>query len=63
MDTQIDLEVRPTNAWLVVMVKDGRLKVNIDLPLRWTLISISAFAAATGYPSIVDVVTKLLRTR
>ena len=51
-----------TQAWVLVTVQDGRLMLNVNLPLRWTLATIGAIATATGYPVVVEVVTKLLRT-
>lgn len=50
-----------TNAWVVVAIINGRLVLNVNLPIRWTLTIIAVVAGATGYPTILEIASKLLR--
>ena len=61
MDAQKTPDVGAANAWLVIAVKDGHLVFSANLPLRWTLVVIGAVATVSGYSTIAEVVTKLLR--
>jgi hypothetical protein len=35
--------------------------LNVNLPIRWTLTIIAIIAGATGYQTILEIVSKLLR--
>ena len=46
---------------LLITIKNGRLLVSTNLPVRWVLILSGAIAAAMGSPSIAGAVVTLLR--
>ncbi len=60
MDIKQTVDINAASAWLIVLVKNGHLVIRTRLPLRWTLIVIGAVATATGYSTVVELVTKLL---
>jgi hypothetical protein len=62
MNTHLDSDISSSSAWLVIAVKDGKIVVNVNLPLRFTFVVIGALAAVGGYPAVADVITKLLHT-
>jgi len=50
--------ISPT-AWLILAVVDGRLVININLPLRWIIVFTSVLATTFGYPAIFDLMIKI----
>ena len=51
------------NAMISVFIKNGRLAIEVDLPLKWTLITIGAIATTLGSPAITETIIKLLEMR
>jgi hypothetical protein len=62
MDGQKATTVNARQGGLLVIIQDGHLMIRMRLPVRWVLLLICLWATIADYPSIVELIMRLMNT-